>query len=792
MNYVEVKNVPLYRDSNPVKYLVSAIASRLTSPEITLEVRLETKGGKIGCYIGTDSAVTIKQAIKALHNGGYSLTPTSNVAPLPKISDILIRKVDIRNKLIPGKPPVQTFMIHELTYDTNRFESIYSTLRDIRSDCGLVMLIRKNAGLDISAYNRLLQDDNDNPVLNDIFSASELFEIIVGVYGNNSTDVEWLISEIMYAFPGLISKKLDPILGTKGIFGAYKSNLPENLKSLETLYTVFESETLTNLNCSAGCYGLPINKDTLFGVPETINPNDGKEEHNKNEQLLIFGYSSNNTPYGIPLKQLRKHVFISGEPGSGKGNELFNLAYQLHKYGIPLLMIESAKKEQHHLAKVIPDLKVWRPTESEFIYNPFRIPDRIKLKDYRASLLQTLRVCFKLDGPLEELFSNALNNCFVRYGYTDDSYVTEKDVFRFGLNEFIEEYTALLDAEKYSTKTKQDMKTAGLVRLNSLFNENKAVFDTVNSIPVSELTKGENLIQLNCIPAIESKQLFATMLLIALSAYLRLCCNTLTDRPLRLVIMLDESHNLLKAVNNTSGEAYNFAQDFYNLLLELRSLGIGVIMADQSTNNIPSCLSEVCATKVFFGCSPFNGLVQNREYFKADDTVLDNMYLLTPGEACFYTYGMKRGTYIYCPNIIDKFSLNEEYSPENKYLRNHARLMIETFSECSLCPARGQCTFSNKTSSRQLAGKLILNYKAEVLDSMAEKERINNTVADIASAIFGSVKCREEAYCTAVQFVREFNRVSSKKLAIESVLDLMELVWNKIIKNKTQGGKQNV
>lgn len=63
--------------------------------------------------------------------------------------------------------------------------------------------------------------------------------------------------------------------------------------------------------------------------------------------------------------------------------------------------------------------------------------------------------------------------------------------------------------------------------------------------------------------------MFATMILISLAAYLRI--NAKHSSRLQLVIILDEAHNLLRGAEKSDGEGvYSFAENFQNLLLEMR------------------------------------------------------------------------------------------------------------------------------------------------------------------------------------------------------------------------------
>ena len=433
---------------------------------------------------------------------------------------------------------------------------------------------------------------------------------------------------------------------------------------------------------------------------------------NEEQKCICIGKKmSSDEEFLIPLKKIRQGIVLLGSPGSGKGNELFKFAEQMIQEDIPFVIFESAKQELHNLNKKIEDkskkINVWRPQSGKFVLNPFAIPDDVTLGEYRHSLLQMLKVCFKLDGALEEWFGKTLNSCFAKFGYNENSKSGDIDVREWGLHEFIIEYKKMLDEAGYSEKTKNDMAQAGLVRLGALLNQNPDVYDTVRSIPVTELLNGFNLIQLNCLPTIEAKQSFATMLLISLGAYMQLRFEH-SKKPLRLVIIMDESHNLLNAVENSNENKYSFADDFTNMILTLRSSGVGFIIADQSADNIPKKITDVCDTKIFIGSSRFSGITQYKEYFGSEsetDLILRNLYRLKPGEGIFVNSEMPHGCFFRNSNIIDTYDLSKDYEAYNSFLMNRENRICMSFNECRFCSDdnKSSCNSANKSVARQIA-----------------------------------------------------------------------------------------
>ena len=614
------------------------------------------------------------------------------------------------------------------------------------------------------------------------------FEMVGAVFGAKK-ELPFLLAETLYTYSGLsaIPIKTSPI--NSDLFSLLGDNISVTppLKPLCKIYFKSELDILGDLSRSAGEHGLRINKDTIFGIPRVASKLE--------TPTIRLGLAASGTPLEMPLNKLSQHMFMGGAPGSGKSNELFFLISQLHKNKIPTLIIEGAKAEFHHLRKTIPELRVWRPEEGSYVCNPFSLQGDITLGEMRDALLQTMRVCFKMEGPLEELFSRTLNNCFVKNGFSDSSKLGDVGVTPFGLSEFIQEFRHILNESGYSGRTRADIKTAGDVRLASLFNRNRGVYDSCASIPVEEMLNGYNLIQLNSLTTVEGKQMFASLLLIAISAYLRLRGKH-SGGELKLAIILDESHNLLQPVSDSEGHEYPFARDFSNMLLELRASGVGLVICDQSADNLPSELVKSCQTKVFLGSLLSSGVGNYTSYLGADETSLKYLYLLGAGEGIFVTEKMPEAKYFCSPNVIQLFRLDDaNYEIKNDFLEKHPRLTLETFRECASCPASGKCKHPHKIAARRISAVLCQKYGYH-LEHLLEKQheegvltKISNTLTRILVDIYHDTENNEcLRYCTVVQFVREFNRQHSDALSVENLINNGETIWKNLDKKNSEKG----
>ena len=550
------------------------------------------------------------------------------------------------------------------------------------------------------------------------------------------------------------------------------SMIDRRLSKLLTTVTKDELDTLLFV------YDLVAQNDSLTRNLNSLWDLDVSRYFEKVGKSICLGTSiCGEYEYHLAWHKLRQGLLIVGSSGSGKGNQLFRIIEQLNKDEVPMLIFESAKQEMHHLLKnkdgedVVSNLKTWRPTAGEFLFNPFEIPEGLTLTEYRASLVQMLRTCFRLDGPLEELFVSTLNRCFYKYQYTDSSNSSESTVQKWGLYEFIVEYSRMIKESGYSPKTKDDMRQAGLTRLRALLDSNPDVYDTNRSIQLVDLIQEKccNLIQLNSLPTIDAKQSLATMILIALGAYMQLRFQHCGDQEkLRLVIIMDESHNLLKSVSDINGITYSFADDFANLMLTLRSVGVGFIISDQTTANIPKVITDACDSKMFMGSSKFSGIADYLDFLGADDNLLRNLYRLTKGTGVFSFSGSPHCVVFQTDNYIDEFALAEDVAICNDFMQLPEWQKAATFFECRYCPYwrdDSKCNLKSKQIARQVSSQFVFkegnplrwnyyNKQKEKVDF--QKESHNRKLYLIVKELNKRMSCDND-YCAFIQWLRICN-----------------------------------
>lgn len=174
--------------------------------------------------------------------------------------------------------------------------------------------------------------------------------------------------------------------------------------------------------------------------------------------LGILKSSVSNDSIGLSLKDLAKHMFIVGTPGSGKTTFSVGLLDRLWKqHGIPFLVIEPAKNEYRAMVESIPVLQIFTPGKnfiSPFVYNPFVPPSGVKLEAYKSTLKTAFATGVTMTTPLDKIFEDAVNNCYSNFKWLDTYTLADKGKI-FNISDFIKCFTETFEAIGYTGESGQ-------------------------------------------------------------------------------------------------------------------------------------------------------------------------------------------------------------------------------------------------------------------------------------------------------------------------------------------------
>lgn len=435
-------------------------------------------------------------------------------------------------------------------------------------------------------------------------------------------------------------------------------------------------------------------------------------------QNIRFGQqrgTPNPVPLGIPLEAMAKHMFISGMPGSGKSTFAQSVLFQLHERQIPFLVIEPAKSEYRALVHLIPELQVFTPGTPQlvpFSLNPFVPPRKVPLHSYRSSLLTAFGAAFDMEGPLRALFTETIQLCYQEHGWRDTSTVDDRVVL-FGMHEFVTAFKSRLERAQYSAEVRNNIQTAGILRLMDLINQDFVLFDTTQSVPIEDLLRRPTILELDAIGNAEQKSLVTALLLVKIFAYLR--ANVPVEHYGRLnhVLLLEEAHVLLGARSRPrdSGQAnpLDTAAELVNrVLAEMRATGLGMIIADQSPGKVSMDTLRNTATKVVFKTAEKGDRTALAESMNLGELDEAKLATLKPGEAYVFFERLDTAQAIQTPNFRAERGLQGRISDEDLLERgtywSDGSRDNRPYPECRLIPdCPQQCSYQLRAEARYLA-----------------------------------------------------------------------------------------
>ncbi len=388
----------------------------------------------------------------------------------------------------------------------------------------------------------------------------------------------------------------------------------------------------------------------------------------------------------LDLKQLTKHMFVSGVPGSGKTTAILNLLVQLHEQGIPFLVFEPAKTE-YRVLKRLKDLGDAGPKNpagetlgdllqvytlgqeqvSPLRFNPFEFPAGITLNEHLSALESSFKGALPIAmGPLPALINEAVDEIYAREGWSgtrinrgDRQYPTLAALYR--------EIQAVFETKNYSGDVSGDLRTAIEVRIGTLLRRSIGrIFDTERSLPdIETLMSRPCIIELDALNE-EQTNLMIMFLLAQVREYVR--ANRRSGADLSHVIVLEEAHNVIGRAEeageeggNPKAEATKYVTQF---LAEVRALGEGIIIADQ----LPSAVAPEVIKNTNVKLAHRMVAADDREELGLtmllDPHQFQEMARLEPGQAFLYQEGLYKPVKLVGEYVAERFDVLKGPPPD--------------------------------------------------------------------------------------------------------------------------------
>lgn len=494
---------------------------------------------------------------------------------------------------------------------------------------------------------------------------------------------------------------------------------------------------------------------------------------------------------GCPLNTFTKHTLIVGVPGSGKTTFAFHILLQFYKRGVPFLAIEPTKAEYRGMIDAVPDLQIFTPGNSNvvpFILNPFLPPKGISIEQYIPSLASAFEAAFSMPSPLDVIFLRAIRECYIKYGWKEYSKLGDPDVRVFGLYEFILEFKRIIAESNYSREVKGNIESGGVFRLLNLIEQNRNIYDNVNSVPIEDLLSRPTVIELNAIDNSEQKSLIMALLLINICSYTK--CNHIGDGNLKNVLLIDEAHVLLgsgqqakeNGVPDAKGATVKTIQD---MIAEIRSYGTGIIIADQSPAKVSREVVAQTEIKVAFRLVQSLDKELIADTTNMDDEQTQQLSRLKTGEAYVYYGKLDSAQLLKTPDIREQSGIrlsvsNEEIHKCSKYWEQR-QLMLRPYRVCAECDTclKG-CDFRTRADADFYAKQLSSACLPKIKDR-TEFLRYAVSMNKLLSQLIpdNSSLDRRLILCVAVKFWRNVQLSISFTLSNADLVSVLRKLQNK-------------
>lgn len=422
---------------------------------------------------------------------------------------------------------------------------------------------------------------------------------------------------------------LQDIISSKVEFVA-NNNAPSELKFWPTLFTIDELKPFAVLPALYPGESIEIPKETA-------------PDHEKGG--LYLGKDSDGYEVYFPLKNLSKHAFLAGVPGSGKTNSMLHLATTLYsEFGIPFLILEPAKQEYRALVNK-PEMKgitIFSPSSgTKFLLhiNPFQFPKKMALAEHIRNLINVFDGSFSMDPPMPFLLDRAIERVYRDKGWLP--YMINDGTLPYPtMGELYTTLEKILDETDYEGEIKGNLKSVLQVRIGSLLSREMGdVFNVSEStVAPEDWLKRPVVIELEAMGSGP-----ANFLTLMLSTLIResLKANPMKreekDKKPRHVIFFEEAHNLIgPKAQKEGGEAADpkiAATAFVvKMLAEVRALNEVIIIADQLPTAMAPEVIKNTSLKLGHRMTSEDDRQLLGSTMSADDVQLERMATFTQGK----------------------------------------------------------------------------------------------------------------------------------------------------------------
>ncbi len=437
---------------------------------------------------------------------------------------------------------------------------------------------------------------------------------------------------------------------------------------------------LADARGASTAFRLPINvRGGVPGVAVEQRPPDfhpGPRENHSAIDEVIIGMLHQGGVAKVTRKQFTKHALITGFTGSGKTVTVLGLIHRLREMGVPVLAIESAKQEYRGLmgvslfrdcASPLWVFTVGNEAGAPLRLNPFELLPGIRVEAHVSRLQTCFEAALPPIGPLSSMIGQALIEIYERAGWRLTDIAPEVGMPMYlsfpTMADFFHRMERIVEERGYEGDVRSNVTAAVLGRIKPLTIGSKGLIfrDPQKHSPgqnrvaslATELFSRSAIVELNDLN-IEDKALMVMFLLTFLREHRER--NASADGDLVHATVVEEAHNVLenvKSVGNSEGGAadtrHKAVQAFANLLTEIRALGEGLIISDQSPEKLAPDAMRNTNIQIAHQLRDASDREAVARAMIMDEEQRDFLGKLAPGHAALFVTGLQKATFIRIP-----------------------------------------------------------------------------------------------------------------------------------------------
>ena len=368
---------------------------------------------------------------------------------------------------------------------------------------------------------------------------------------------------------------------------------------------------------------------------------------------LYLGQDMNNYQVYVSLKDMTRHAFFTGMPGSGKTNTMLHLVTQLRKHDVPFLALEPAKKEYRSLLghAEMQDVFLFSPhLQSHFPLqmNPLEFPKGVRVSEHINALLEVFEGTFALEGPTYRYLSISIEKAYTALGWDIEETNDGSGTHAFPrLQDVYDHLQSEIEKSGYDAERKGNIRSFLQVRLGGLMERDAGeLFNSqASTLAPDEWLKVSAIVELEVLGE-QAKNFFVLLVCHYIFETLRVDPNGGIDRngnkmPLRHVVFIEEAHNIIAPSTQQSSTdmvdpKISATAYIVKMLAEVRALREAIVIADQLPTALTSEVTKNTGLKLVHRLTAQDDREQIGTAISASALQLEQMASFTRGKAFIY------------------------------------------------------------------------------------------------------------------------------------------------------------